>query len=473
VRPFGQVFTPRPVADWMVRWVCAHQPRRVLDPALGQGVFVDAIEALVNERPDGVRPRIDAFEIDSKLLDEFMSRPREFQPRCRREDFLTAGVSDTYDAIVANPPYVRHHDMDRDDGAFRRFDRLAGRRLSRMTNLYGLFLIKIWSQLAPNGRAAVITPAEWLNADFGRAIKAFLLEQNAIDAIVQFDPVGLVFDDALTTAAITLLRRDRPDDAKLTLASVDDLSALQGSVIASGRRLDRRELDPRRKWSPLFDPSRSIEPITGPTLGDVARCVRGIATGANQYFALRESDRRRWGLDRLDLTPCITKAVHVQGEVFTEADMRRLVQTDQRVYLLNPRPRLSAAVERYLDEGRRLGIPDRYLPSHRPVWYRPERREPAPIWVSVFARGKFKFVLNRAAALNLTAFHAIYPHEPTPRRVRAIFDYLTGPEAQPALRDHHRIYADGLLKLEPRDVLAMPIPAALHPERVSGSARRG
>lgn len=445
----------------MVRWACAHHPRRILDPALGQGVFVDAIEALVKERHGSVRPSIDAFEIDPRLLEEFGSRQRELQPHCRCADFLTAGSSDTYDAIVANPPYVRHHDMDRDDRAFRRFDRLAGRRLSRMTNLYGLFLIKIWSQLAPGGRAAVITPAEWLNADFGRAIKSFLLEQNAIDAIVQFDPAALVFDDTLTTAAITLLRRDRSDDAKLTLARVDDLHALGDSVIARGRQLDRRDLDPCRKWSPFFDCSRSIEPITGPTLGDVARCVRGIATGANRYFALRESDRRQWGLDHRDLTPCITKAAHVRSEVFTESDLQRLVQTDQRVYLLNPRPQLSDAVNRYLIEGRRLGVHQRYLPSHRPVWYRPERREPAPIWVSVFARDKFKFVRNRAVALNLTAFHAIYPREPDAQRTEALFEFLISPEAQQALREHRRIYADGLLKLEPRDVLAMPIPAEL------------
>ncbi len=107
------------------------------------------------------------------------------------------------------------------------------------------------------------------------------------------------------------------------------------------------------------------------------------------------------------------------------------------------------------------------------MWYRPERREPAPIWVSVFAREKFKFVLNRTGALNLTAFHAIYPHEPTLQRIRALFDFLIGPEAQLALRDHHRIYADGLMKLEPRDVLAMPIPAALHRQLAPDSAQRG
>ena len=460
-RALGQVATPRPVADWMVRWACAQRPRRILDPAVGQGVFVDAIEALsIKDNPPS-RPHIDVFEIDARLLAEFRRAPRRLETQCYREDFLTAADRGPYDAIVANPPYVRHHHMDCDADVFCRFDLLAGRRLSRMTNLYGLFLIKIWTCLADGGRAAVITPAEWLNADFGRAIKAYLLEQNALDAIVHFAPKALIFDDALTTAAITLLRRGRRDDAAVTLVAVDDVHSLADSTLDHGRRLARNALDPDRKWTALFDRDTSTEPNIGPTLGDVARCVRGIATGANHFFTLRESDRRTWGLDHRDLTPCITKAAHVRIQVFTESDLKRLIQSDQRAYLLNPRPQLSDAVKRYLAEGQRLGVHRRYLPSHRLLWYRPERRRPAPILVSVFTRQRFKFVLNRAAALNLTAFHAIYPRQPDAQQTEALFEYLIGPEAQQALRVHRRIYADGLLKLEPRDVLAMPIPPEL------------
>lgn len=460
-RRLGQVFTPRGVADWMARWACAHRPARILDPALGRGVFVEAIDAFFAESFNGhPRPRVDGFDVDAELL-RSNERRACVSVRLFRRDFITAHIRGTYDAVVANPPYICHRGMDYDEGVLRRLDRLAGCRLSRMTNIYGLFLVKILSLLAPGGRAAVITPAEWLNADFGRAIKAHLLRENAIEAILHFDHGELVFDEVLTTAAITLLRRDRPEHEPVTLLTVGEGESLDTVDPARGRRLGRDELNPDRKWTPLFSTEPDVGLRPGPTLGEIGRCTRGIATGANQYFALRESDRRRHGLDHRDLAFCITKARQVAGNSLTQADLDRLVQEDERVYLLHPRRRLTSAVRSYLQEGERLGIPRRYLPAHRPVWYMPETRAPAPIWVSVFARGAFRFVRNRAGARNLTAFHGIYLHEPTPACVDALFAYLNSEAAQARLRQHRRIYADGLLKVEPRDVEALPIPPAL------------
>ncbi len=473
-RRLGQVFTPRPVADWMARWVCGPRPRRLLDPAVGHGVFVDAVDDLSRDLDRSAAPRIDAFEIDADILRQFAATPRRATVRCHQTDFITALLSTKYDAVIANPPYVRHHALQYDDDLLTGFDRICGRRLSRMTNLYGLFLIKIWTLLAKGGRAAVITPAEWLNADFGRPIKAYFLEQNAIEAIIHFDHTANVFDGALTTAAIILLRRGRQTHDPIRLQSVASIEALSATAVDAGKPVAAASLDPQAKWTPLFDNGKLIpapanpqstirDPQSAPpsTLADVARCTRGIATGANTYFTLRESDRLRWKIDLRDLVPCITKARQISGDTLTRADLQRLIDTDQRIYLLRPRPRLTAAVKRYLEEGRRQGIDQRYLPSHRPVWYMPEHRRPGPLLVSVFTRGPFRFALNQAAALNLTAYHAIYLHQPAPRRIRALFAYLSSPQAQRLLRQHRRIYADGLSKLEPRDVEALPIPNAL------------
>jgi len=464
-RRLGQVFTPRRVADWMAHWVCGHRPRRILDPAVGHGVFVEAVEALLADVALTTAPRIDGCEIDAGMLQRFASAHRSTLIHCRETDFITACFRGKYDAVIANPPYVRHHGMRYDDAVFSGFDRICRRRLSRMTNLYGLFLIKIWTLLAEKGRAAVITPAEWLNADFGASVKAYFLEENAIDAIVHFDPTANIFDGALTTAAITLLRRSRKTDTPIRLCYVRSAKALSASNLTKGRPFAPVDLDPRVKWTPLFSARRVAclhgRSHTGPrvrTLADVARCTRGIATGANDFFTLRESDRRRWRIDLRDLEFCITKAQQITGDTFTRAGLKRLIEADQRIYLLRPRPRLTVAVKRYLDEGRRRGVDVRYLPSHRPVWYMPEHRRPAPILVSVFARGAFRFVLNKAGVLNLTAYHAIYPRTPNRARIRALFEYLCSSEVDGALRQHRRIYADGLLKLEPRDMEALTIP---------------
>ncbi|MCA9256691.1 MAG: N-6 DNA methylase, partial [Phycisphaerales bacterium] len=334
---------------------------------------------------------------------------------------------------------------------------------SRMTNLYGLFLLRIWDRLDDGGRAAIIVPAEWLNADFGRPLKRYLLSENAIDGIVSFADDALVFGDALTTAVIMLLRRGRNADESVRVATLRDAAALAALRFEEMSSIGHDRLDPAGKWTNVL--AGGIETIVDAgemgTLVDVADCSRGIATGANGYFTLTDSERLDASIDIADVTPCVTKAGHATSNCFGAEEFDALKRADRKVWLLTPHEPLSAAVEAYLERGRAMKIHARYLPSHRPVWYRPEKRSPAPIWAPVFVRGRFRFVHNAAGALNLTAFHGVYPHGTSSAAIGALLDYLWSDAAQRAIGAQSRLYAGGLRKLEPRDVLAIPVPMAL------------
>ncbi|MEK6644527.1 MAG: N-6 DNA methylase [Planctomycetota bacterium] len=449
------MFTPRLIADWMAKWVCQESPRSALDPAVGPGVFVDAFSAL----PAPHRPsELHVIDIDPVMIDRFEPPPGL---RCTksRADFITTPIDARYDAIIANPPYVRHHDLSYSKAVWRDYDRICNRSVSRMTNLYGLFIIKIASLLAHRGRAAIITPSEWLGADFGVAIKDFLLRHNLIDAMIQFDHASNVFDGVLTTAAITLLRRDRAPHDVVRFAAVSDVRELQSLDLNRGVGQLPTDLIPHQKWTPLFK---------GESLGkskrsvrDIAVCTRGIATGANDYFTLRPSDLRHWKISRRDVRTCITKARQISDTRFTMDHLKRLIANDERVFLLHPRQPLLPAITKYLAHGRKQAIDRRYLPSHRPIWYAPEHRNPAPILVTVFARGDFRFVWNEAGVQNLTAYHGIYPRDGRIETAKTLFRYLTSPTARQHIHAHARHYADGLFKVEPKDVEAVAIPTDL------------
>jgi adenine-specific DNA-methyltransferase len=458
----GQVRTPQSIAKWMTSWACAGRPNRILEPCVGDGVFVESIAELAG----GTfwRPGIESFDVDALQIAalsraEFLRRDG-ISLNCRNEDFLTASMNDRYECIIANPPYVRHHAMQYSDEVWRRFDQQCGGRLSRMTNLYGLFMLRIWSLLAPRGRAALITPAEWLNADFGKQLKRYLLNENAIEAIVHFHPRSRVFSDALTTAVIILMRQGRAAGDPVQLTSLEDASELDVNTLKSGRLISRTALDPTLKWTNLFYGSTSGPDGSGRTLAAIADCRRGIATGANQFFTLRESERLKWGLPEQDMAVCITKAGQLTTDKLTAGVVREWIDQDERVFLFRPRE-LSDPVQRYLDHGHELGIDSRYLPSHRPVWYMPEERPPAPILISVFSRTDFRVVLNEARALNLTAYHGIYPRDNSAATVQLLFDYLRSFRGRMAISHQRRIYGGGLFKLEPRDVEAVEIPETL------------
>ncbi|MGH7942606.1 MAG: hypothetical protein ACREFR_16205, partial [Limisphaerales bacterium] len=177
----------------------------------------------------------------------------------------------------------------------------------RLTNLYALFLLKIWEDIAPGGRAAVIMPAEFLNANFGEEIKERLLQAIRPAGIAVFTPSLNLFADALTTSAIVLLDKGRRPDGPIwarLVESVDDAERfieglLAGKISIAGKGLIiLAALNPADKWlNLLLNGASDKAPIQFPNrVGDYFDCRRGIATGANDFFCLSLEEMRRHGL---------------------------------------------------------------------------------------------------------------------------------------------------------------------------------
>jgi len=171
--------------------------------------------------------------------------------------------------------------------------------------------------------------------------------------------------------------------------------------------------------------------------------------------------------------PCIAKATDATGLVFTREKFSALAASDRRCYLFNPRhdgPALAA----YLQAGERAGIPQRHLPSHRPVWYLPENRAVADIWVGVFSRESVKFILNTSGAKNLTCFHGLYAKPSHKAKAPLATLYLNSSWGREAFAQVNRFYGDGLNKLEPKDVEALPCPVFpdLTPEQTDAIMQR-
>ncbi len=108
--------------------------------------------------------------------------------------------------------------------------------------------------------------------------------------------------------------------------------------------------------------------------------------------------------------------------------------------------------------GESLGIHERHLPSHRPVWYLPEKRAVADIWVAVFSRENVKFILNTSGAKNLTCFHGLYAKPGCEHLAPLLVLFLNSTGGREAFARVNRFYGDDLNKLEPKDVEAMSCP---------------
>jgi adenine-specific DNA-methyltransferase len=456
----GQVATPPRVASLMARWVMSANPEVVLDPAAGLGSLLHAC----NDIRNGMK--LVAVERDEATF----QRARTTAPRGTKlilADYLFA-ESGRFTGIIANPPYVKSQRLEYSDAQWCYFDERFGVKLDRLTNLYALFLLKIWDDLAPGGRAAVLIPAEFMNANFGEEIKSQMLYELRPAGVIVFATELNLFADALTTSAIVFLERGDTRDHQQKAIKASSLEAAEAFVaellgerdmVPTQTIRDLRDFSPHGKWlNALLEeaPAREVEHLTH-KIGHYFQCRRGIATGANDYFCLNDSLMRQHGLTHEHIEPCITKATDADGLVFTAHKLTQLANSDRRCYLLSPRKN-GTELDSYLGKGKELGIHERHLPSHRPVWYQPENRAVAEVWVAVFSRETVKFILNKSGAKNLTCFHGLYARDAEARLAPLVTLFLNSSWGRIAFSQVNRFYGDGLNKLEPKDVEAMPCP---------------
>jgi adenine-specific DNA-methyltransferase len=460
---FAQFFTPSTVANIMVKWLLGNENlKTVLEPAFGLGIFS---RALLEHKND---IRINGFEVDNLIFEQ---AKKEFSNTEKinllLKDYIYTDWHNKYDGIICNPPYFKFHDYD-NKNILKEIEQHLQCGLNGFTNLYTLFLLKSIHQLAPNGRCAYIIPSEFLNSDYGKSVKKHLLDTGTLRHIIVIDFEENVFDDALTTACIVLCANDnKTNKVQFTniqivreLNVIDKLIADYPNCSKKSKIYSFKELNPEVKWKAYYQPQNVHKYKNLMPFSIYAKVVRGIATGANDYFTFNLSKAKKYKIDEKYLLPCICHCVDIKGNIFSYSDFVELKNKDKSVFLLNAVNIQNEHITKYLLQGEQEKIDKKYLTASRNPWYSLENRPPAPIWVSVFNRTGLRFVRNQANVSNLTTFHCVYPqtHLFSGVSVDLLFAYLLTNTAKQIFEDNCREYGNGLQKFEPNDLNKSKIP---------------
>lgn len=455
-KKFAQFFTPLPIADLMAKWILGNNDlQTVLEPAFGLGIFSRAIF----EHKKNVN--IKGFEVDFKIYEKAKTAFSSNQSvSIILEDYLSNDWENKYDGIICNPPYFKFHDYD-NKTLIKEIESNLNCKLTGFTNIYTLFLLKSIFQLNKNGRAAYIVPSEFLNSDYGKLVKSYLIRSQTLRHIVVIDFEENVFDNALTTASIILCANDQSSE-KVQFTNVNsskDLEKVEQLISIypqfSESTVNFSELNPEIKWRAYYQEQNSTKFKDLVPFTNFAKVVRGIATGANEYFVFNQSKADKFSIPQNYLLPCICKAVDVKKSFFTNKDFQDLKENNRDVFLLNAVGELNADIEKYLQKGVDEGIDKKFLTASRSPWYSLENRQPSQIWVSVFNRNGLKFIRNEANISNLTTFHCIYPNQTnlfSNFDIDLLFAYLLTDVAKQIFDDNRREYGNGLKKFEPNDI---------------------
>lgn len=181
VANLGQVFTPQHIVSDMlglIKNTTKMKNPRFLEPSCGNGAFFKHLP----------QNKI-AIELDSNVIAD---------SNVLNTDFFSYPVSEKFDVIIGNPPYVRYQDIaESTKFLLSRYSDIFDSR----SNLYLFFIYKCVLHLKEGGELIFITPRDFLKSTASVKLNEFLFSQGSITDFLDLGDKK-IFESAQPNCAI-------------------------------------------------------------------------------------------------------------------------------------------------------------------------------------------------------------------------------------------------------------------------------
>jgi len=236
---------------------------------------------------------------------------------------------DDYALCIGNPPYVRHHDLDKPwrNRIAAHLSKATGVEINKKSNLYVYFMTLGLLKTNADGLVSVLVPYEWASRPSASALRQFIqINQWHVDIYRFADDI---FGHVLTTASVSVIDKCNRD-GKWNYYGID-----------ANRRI--------RKYQKVTLSIKGILPYENRSS---VWAMRGMSPGSQRVFTLTEGERIHAGLRRADVLPCVTTLRNSPKSLTaltTKAFQQRFVDTGERCWLIRSHVEPSARLRSYID----------------------------------------------------------------------------------------------------------------------------
>ncbi len=457
-RLHGATYTPQDLVEGIVSYaksLCPN-PKRIIDAGAGSGRFTMSVAEVF---PDA---EVIAVEYDPEAAEVLCKNLKlaGLQNRVKVEvtDYRTLELPliDGPTLFIGNPPYIRHHDISDSWKAWLQVEaEKFGLKASQLSGLHVHFFLQTLRLSSAGDVCLFVTAAEWMDTNYGSFLRSCLAGPLGGVSVHVAPPETVVFEDAMTTAAITACR-PRTKQRTINFARpTADWQFIEGSAIETS------DLDASRSWTPRLNGDSTLE--SGEdlvSLGDFFRVSRGQVTGCNKAFVVGADTPE---LPESCLVKTVTKAKQITetGHILECIDhLKDVVELPHDLDCLPAKDRQK--VDAFLEWACARGAHTSYIAKHRTPWWRVGLQVPAPILCTYMGRRPPVFVLNPKGAPTLNVVHGLWPRKAmTSDTLERVCIWLR----ENVTIGQGRTYAGGLTKFEPKEVERIQVPKVIFGEK--------
>jgi tRNA1(Val) A37 N6-methylase TrmN6 len=392
----GSFYTESKIAEAVVKWAIRSIGDRVLEPSFGNGVFIE--KSVARFCALGTKkPQITAVEIQSNVVE----RVRPLFPKnilgIYTSDFLSIPISDEYDVVVGNPPYVGIKNLPQEQKVTaRKVINRYGASCPNNGSLWFPFVLHAITSLRKNGRLAFVLPFEITYARYAYGLWKILSNNFANISICRiyedfFPNVDvetiLLFADGKggSTSSVDYLLYDMVSDLicgnvfKNAKISISDIITTNKPFVYTLLPVEQKKLLQKIRKKGIT--KRII---------DSCKFKIGYVSADKSYFHPDAELVKHYSISGDNLLPCILNAKELNGGTGIGID----VSAGQCLSNLFLPKTMSEGDKLYIQSGEMLGVHQRYKCRQRSPWYITPNIEIPDVILSVFGESP-KMVVNK------------------------------------------------------------------------------
>lgn len=466
----GGYYTPDYLSDFILRWIKNINPKKILEPSCGDGIFLKSIENHIKG--------CDVTALELLKKEAAKARKLENITKSNKYNVMSADFLDwalpkikkdesSFDAVVGNPPFIRYQYLPQEfqinsECIFK----LKRCKFTKHTNSWVPFLISSISLLRAGGRLGMVIPSEIMHVMHARSLREYL--EKECKRILIIDPEELWFEDTLQGAIIIFAEKKfnpLEPSTGLIVERVRDREFLKKDperLFPKKSSKYRKDLD--QKWMRALiskecddlliqlSNSKKIRKFV-----EIASVDVGIVTGANKFFLVNNEIVENNKLHEY-AHPMFGRSDHCPGIIYNNLQHKKNEKSSKPTNFLffkDSSVERKPNVKKYINKGVSENLHTRYKCRIREPWYTVPSVYKTKIGMLKRCHDAPRLILNEMGAYTTdTAYRIKSLKISSENLVYAFINPLTSLCAE--IEGRH--YGGGVLELVPSEIEEMLIP---------------